>query len=150
MLPSWLASFSPSRLNDKERSGISTLAGRLETAFVCHPTKPSPTCQTPQWRRLRDDAHPKQQQFPIYPSIHPPTAFLQMTLIPQICWPYRESDDKECRWSRQLLLNRRQFVCVIAKSASDPQQSSRQLPVDGYSDISKRYSPGQPPPYPVD
>ena len=88
--------------------------GLRSTLFVCHPTITPAACQTPQWRRLRGDAHHKQQQFPIYPSIHPPRAFLQITLIPQICWTYRESDDKACRLSRQLLLNRRQFVCVIA------------------------------------
>ncbi len=87
---------------------------RSRICVLCHPTKPSPACQTPQWFRLRGDAHPQQQHFPIYPSIHSPIAFLQMTLIPQICWPYRESDDKECRLGRQLLLNKGNSLCVIA------------------------------------
>ena len=87
---------------------------RSRICVLCHPTKPPPARQTPQWFRLRDDAYPQQRQFPIYPSIHPPRSFLQMTLIPQICWPYRESDDKDCGLSRQLLLNKGNSLCVIA------------------------------------
>ncbi len=82
--------------------------------FVCLVGRPSIAGQAVQWRRLRGDTHPKQQRFAIYPSIHPPRSFLQMILIPLICWPYRESDDKDCRLSRRLLLNKGNSLCVVA------------------------------------